>query len=206
MDCTASRADGSGPCGRPAIRGGTVCPSHGGSAPAVRRNAWVRSMVLDWKNTGLAEVDPYDQFARMLSVTAFKQARLARLIQIAASGDETADTWPDDYRREILSYVGVRTKEDGSKEEYLRVLVQAEARERERLADWSLKAISAGLDERKVRILEAQAAAMVGVLDKIADRMGLSAADRDRFEQIAAEVLDPVPPNALAGPVTVNGG
>ena len=39
--CRAHTSDGR-PCGRFAIRGGTVCPMHGGSAPAVRRAAALR--------------------------------------------------------------------------------------------------------------------------------------------------------------------
>lgn len=43
--CTAHRRDGS-PCTRWAIAGGTVCPTHGGSIPAVRRAARLRLLEL----------------------------------------------------------------------------------------------------------------------------------------------------------------
>ncbi len=42
--CTARRHDGE-PCGRFAIVGGTVCTTHGGAAPQVRRKALLRKMV-----------------------------------------------------------------------------------------------------------------------------------------------------------------
>jgi hypothetical protein len=41
--CTARRHDGQ-PCGRFAIVGGTVCTTHGGAAPQVRRKALLRKM------------------------------------------------------------------------------------------------------------------------------------------------------------------
>ena len=52
--CTARRHDGE-PCGRFAIVGGTVCTTHGGAAPQVRRKALLRRMVeLDQKAQGEA--------------------------------------------------------------------------------------------------------------------------------------------------------
>lgn len=41
--CTARRHDGQ-PCGRFAIVGGTVCTTHGGAAPQVRRKALLRKL------------------------------------------------------------------------------------------------------------------------------------------------------------------
>jgi hypothetical protein len=37
--CRAHRRRDGAPCGRGAIRGAPVCPSHGGNAPQVRREA-----------------------------------------------------------------------------------------------------------------------------------------------------------------------
>ena len=39
--CTAHKSNGE-PCGRPPIRGGSVCATHGGSAPQVRKAANLR--------------------------------------------------------------------------------------------------------------------------------------------------------------------
>ena len=40
--CSARRQRDGKPCGRYAIRGGTVCPIHGGKAPQVLRKAKAR--------------------------------------------------------------------------------------------------------------------------------------------------------------------
>lgn len=81
--CHGHRSDGS-PCKRWAIRGGFVCPSHGGRAPQVRRaagrrltevalyrtfNAWVRSPAYreDQERAALASDRPViEEFARQL--------------------------------------------------------------------------------------------------------------------------------------------
>lgn len=43
--CTAKRTNGE-PCTKPPIKGGTVCATHGGSAPQVRRKATMRLLEL----------------------------------------------------------------------------------------------------------------------------------------------------------------
>ena len=43
--CSARRTNGQ-PCGKPPIKGGTVCATHGGSAPQVRRKAALRLLEL----------------------------------------------------------------------------------------------------------------------------------------------------------------
>lgn len=43
--CAAKRSNGQ-PCNKPPIKGGTVCATHGGSAPQVRRKAALRLLEL----------------------------------------------------------------------------------------------------------------------------------------------------------------
>lgn len=52
--CTARSSQTGEPCKRYAIAGGTVCPSHGGSAPAVKEAA--RRRLLEWVDPVAAEL------------------------------------------------------------------------------------------------------------------------------------------------------
>ena len=53
--CVAHTSRTGLPCKRHAIRGGTVCPSHGGRAPQVARKA--ASIMLGLRDKGMAEMD-----------------------------------------------------------------------------------------------------------------------------------------------------
>lgn len=77
------------PCGRPPIRGGTVCPSHGGSAPQVRAKAEERVADQEFnkamrRELARLEVDPVDDPLTVLSMLAgqalaFKDALAERV-------------------------------------------------------------------------------------------------------------------------------
>jgi hypothetical protein len=57
--CRAHRGDGS-PCGRWAIRGGYVCPKHGGASPQARRKARERLIeATAWKMLAAIEDGTY---------------------------------------------------------------------------------------------------------------------------------------------------
>lgn len=202
--CTAHTQRGDR-CPHPAIRGATVCRKHGGNAPAVRRKAAIRALVTDWQ-VELPEVDPADQLRRLISVTAWRQAQLHWLINTVSTTDPDDTDGPNDWRRVLASYVGVKTAEDGSKEEYLRVLVREERAERELCAKLCSQAIAAGLDERRVRFMEAQAMALVGLFDAFAEGLGLTDEQAERVPEVAERVLRAVPaigagdvPGELAG-------
>lgn len=62
--------------------------------------------------------------------------------------------------------------------EYVRGLAQLEADERDRLANFSAKAIAAGLAERQVRLAERQGALISEVLTKGIDLVGLTPEQR----------------------------
>lgn len=189
--CTGHRADGK-PCTNVAVRGTGVCRWHGGGSPAVRRKGAIRAMVTDWR-IDLPEVDPADQFRRLISVTAWRQAQLDWLIRTVATNDPDDEDGPQDWRRLLLSYVGIKTSADGSKEEYLRVLIREERAERELCGKLCSQAIAAGLDERRVRLLEEQAALIVGMFDRFADGLGLTPEQANRVPEVAERVLRAVP-------------
>lgn len=84
--CTARKRNGK-PCRRYAILGGKVCPSHGGKAPKVRAMAAVRAEVSRW---GLADsaVEPGEQLLRLVSQSAARAERYARLLEQAYDAAE----------------------------------------------------------------------------------------------------------------------
>jgi hypothetical protein len=56
--CSGKNSRGK-PCGNYAIKGGTVCSSHGGGAPQVKAKAAVRAEVMNW-GLGDSTIDPGD--------------------------------------------------------------------------------------------------------------------------------------------------
>jgi hypothetical protein len=189
--CKAQNTSGE-QCGAPAVRGARVCRTHGGSAPAVRRKAAIRATVMDWR-VELPEVDPADQFRRLIAVTAVRQAELEWLIRTLATQEPENVEGPEDWRRLVAGYVGTKTVQGGGWEEYLRALAAAERAERELCAKLCTQAIAAGLDERRVRIMEEQARLIVGMFDLFADGLGLSDEQAARVPEVAERVLRSVP-------------
>lgn len=197
--CKATKHSGER-CGNPAIKGARVCRMHGGSAPAVRRNAAIRAAVMDW-SVELPEVDPTDQFRRLIAVTAWRQAQLDWLIRTVATNDPDQSEpggHPEDWRRLVAGYVGIKVTEGGGREEYLRVLAREERAERELCAKLCAQAIAAGLDERRVQLMEDQARLVVGMFDLFADGLGLTDEQAARVPEVAERVLRSVPTGAAA--------
>ncbi len=75
-------ADPNTPCHRFPIKGGTVCKSHGGSAPQVAARAAVRAEVLAW-GLGSAHVDPGEILLRLVTQSAARVEFLADLLRQA---------------------------------------------------------------------------------------------------------------------------
>lgn len=97
--CTAQSARSKKPCSRWAIAGGTVCPTHGGSAPQVKRKAQERLQDL---------IDP-DRVLR-------SAAEIAHL-DIGVFYDSNnkllpLKDWPENARRAVQSFEVIRGNRD----------------------------------------------------------------------------------------------
>lgn len=102
LKCTAHRTDGETPCGNWAIRGGTVCRYHGGSAPQVKAAAERR-----WEARLAAMVDPaLERLERLSAGAESESVRLRATDSILDRGGvrvESADSlgvevrivWPE---------------------------------------------------------------------------------------------------------------
>ena len=162
MKCRGHRTDGE-PCGNDAIKGGTVCHKHGGSAKQVRRMATVRHELARWAPDQTAD-DPGELLLRLMTQARMRADQhadeLARIL--------TEQGWVD-------AFVGDAYGEFGKIGEYARQLAQWEFDERRFAADLAIKAVAAGIAERQVRVAEQQVDLFARTLDEALAAAGLTA-------------------------------
>jgi hypothetical protein len=168
--CTA-KAKGTGKrCRQAAIKGGTVCRIHGGSAGQVKRKAALR--VVQQETELLV-----DRLGMMRDITP--EEAIMECITEAAGNVEM-------YRRR-LAEVGVPVDADES----AHPLIVLYNQERDRLFAYSSTASKIGLSETMVRISERQGELLVEVLEAVmADPMlALDALQRDAFRGVTNKHL-----------------
>ncbi len=164
--CVGHRSGDGQPCGRRPVIGATVCFTHGGSAPQVKRAAAERTATLEaehrarrvvasWDDQQDTALSPVEVLARVMTVT-YRQAALHRS-QLAQLADDDQDPY---------------VRRDKAGREYPSPLALLEQAERRLAADISAKAVSAGLDQALTRLAETQSAALVVVLEAFALELG----------------------------------
>jgi hypothetical protein len=177
--CTRIKNDGL-PCKRWAIRGGTVCTSHGGAARQVRAAAAVRADVAKWV-PGTEMRDPGEVLLQLVTQAIMRAERYAEELdaQIAESPDLRG------------ALVGDAFGEFGKVGEYIRGLAVLEAQERDRAAGFAAKAIAAGLAERQVRLAEKQGELLAFILKGVIEnpQLQLSEAQKVLFPVVIREQL-----------------
>ena len=162
-------------CKRYAIKGGTVCRSHGGAAPQVKARADITYEAMSWGFTDKT-VDPGETLLRLVTQSAARAQRYAaeleKLVEESPSLREAlvADIWIQPERGEAYK-AG----------EYIRGLAKLEAEERDRCANFATKAIAAGLAERQVRLAEQQGAAMFEMVKKALNEVTLTPEQSQAF-------------------------
>jgi hypothetical protein len=164
-ECGGKRKNGQ-KCHAPAIRGGTACWRHTPN-PKARAMAVVRDEVTRW-GLGDSTIDPADALLRLLSQSVARAERYA--IELEQHVGESATL------REAL--IAQAYGEFGPVGDYIRGLVVLEAQERDRAANFAIKAIAAGIAERQVRVAEAQASIAERALMAALDDLGLSVEQR----------------------------
>lgn len=164
------------------LKGGVVCRSHGGNAPQVKAKAAVRAELMSW-GLDAPTVDPGETLLKLVSQSAARAEGYAlELKELAAERPTLRDALIREAYGEFGTVVG----------EYARGLVALEAQERERCANWCVKAIAAGLAERTVRLAERQGALIADLLRAVMNdpQLGLTPAQRRVLPDVAERHLD----------------
>lgn len=157
--CVGHKDDGT-PCGNWPIRGATVCGSHGGHAPQVKKKALVRTEVMAW---GLNDetVDPGLTLLHLVAQSRRRATRYALLLEA-----DFAD-------KQVAALVGSAYDEGGHKSgDYMKGLAVLEAQERDRCARFSHLAHSAGIAADQLRIAETFGAQIIDVLRSALTKLG----------------------------------
>ena len=158
--CQASTRATGKQCRQRPIKGSTVCRYHGGRLTRVKQAAARRVAIEDARELvsrlgGIIDVDPLDALLEMVKEAAWNVAAYRIALQelgIHVSGDEHhADGTPGVA---VASNYDEKGKRDPAAPH---ILVSMYDAERDRLAKYSKMCLDAGVDERRVRIVEAQA-------------------------------------------------
>ena len=183
MQCTAHRRNGS-PCRNDTVKGATVCRMHGGTAPAVRRNAMIRHELSRW-TIG----DPVDD-PGLLLLAAMTQARI-RAAQHADALDQILEREGWEHAFVGDSYAVDDEGNTHKVGEYARQLAQWEARERQFAADLAVKALTAGIAERQIHLAEQQGTLIADILRAVLNdpTLGLTDQQRARVPGVTRRVL-----------------
>lgn len=183
--CGAKKRSGD-PCSAPPIKGGTRCRRHGGASPQAQRKAAERvteaktrqRMDTAVKTLGLKteNVDPAEALLEEIAWTHGHVQWLRSQVQ-ALSTEELR--WGTVDRESGIGPLGVidKTTEKAAPN----VLYSMYLTERQHLAKVSALALSAGIEERRVRMAEEQGQLAAMVVRRVLDRLKLSA---EQLEQV----------------------
>ena len=172
VKCSAHSSRTGKPCKQWAVRGATVCAAHGGRAPQVKAAAARRlalgEAIVELEQLGRPiEIEPADAMLEMVyeaaGNVAFYRRRVQDLDQLAGGpqGEDILAVLGGGGKegREISSkappaIVGRVDPRNWRAERH--VLVGLYDEERERLMRWSKMCRDAGVDERRIKLAEAQ--------------------------------------------------
>lgn len=182
--CAAHNRSGN-PCGRRPMKGQRVCPMHGGKATRARNNGIAKhALQVERARAGMAmtKVDIHPVIALLDAVqwTAgevdYWRARVQQL-------DDEQLTWSTTTHREGVGPLGVVDERTHEATRHVAYTQYVEAQER--LVRFSTAALKAGVEERRVRLAEAQGEAVAGVLRAVLDELDLT----DEQKAVAARVI-----------------
>jgi hypothetical protein len=173
--CGGKKHQGEGTCTRPAgwgtdHPGAGRCKLHGGSVPSGRKAAMEELASRAVDTYGLPrDISPTDA---LLEEVRFTAGHVAWLRQRVSELAPDALTWGtrEMVDKQATEFPGTDTTEAAAVNMWLELYY----RERKHLVDVCKAAISVGIEERYVRLAEAQGAVVAAVIRRILERLGLS--------------------------------
>lgn len=171
--CRATKLNGQ-QCGCKPITGSTVCRYHGGGTRHVKQAAARRIAIQNARDLvvrlgGSIDVDPLDALLEMVkeaawNVAAYRIALDELGIHVSSADEHVAETGGTKVGHgvAIASSYDEKGKRDPAAPH---ILVAMYSSERDRLARYAKMCLDAGVDERRVRIVEAQAQQLGSVVE-----------------------------------------
>jgi hypothetical protein len=166
---------------------GAPCRAHGGNAPHVNAYHAIRGDLLRWK-AGTPLVDPGETLLRLVTQSWQRADQLTHRL------DQLVDEHGGDLALAMVGDTIILDPQNGREVksgEYIRGLAQLDAAERERCANWSAKAIAAGLAKRQLELAQQQGRLIADVLRVVLadEQLGLTLEQRRAIPDVGRRVL-----------------
>lgn len=197
--CAAHRSNGE-PCRAYAVRGATVCVTHGGASPQVRAAAARRQAEEKAAKTmrlfaAPVDIDPAHALLELVQWTAGEVRYWRAEVERIAADTPDALTWSrqaheDGYTSGDQGGPFEKSTEQAVPHVAYRMLTDAQ----DRLAKYAAAALRAGVEERRVRLAEDQGALVAQVIRRILERLDLLEWQQELVGTVVPEEL-----RALAG-------
>ncbi|GAA5227254.1 hypothetical protein [Paeniglutamicibacter antarcticus] len=187
--CTAKAKQSGNRCKRVPAKGATVCNIHGAKAPSVAAKAAERVQQDAARRAlkALGEPTPIDPAQALLKLIAWKHGEVQWLRGKVQELEPAHLAWGTIEHREGVGPEGpisVST-EKALPSVWWSLLRQAE----DQLAEYASKALRAGVEERRLRMAEADGALVAMVVRRILDRLNLTTEQAALTGQIVPEEM-----------------
>lgn len=172
---------------------GKLCKAHGGTSPALLEATKKRRAFAAIRNEldslgGTIEVDPAEAMITCVRESAWNVAFLRKLVEPLKGGGEGPVVFEDDGEPRI-DHEGLTQVTSTSMRIDPHILVKMYNEERDRLMRYSKLCADAGVEERKVRIAEAQGEWLVNTIDRVLDHLQLTEDQRIQLPAIMGRVV-----------------
>lgn len=188
IKCRGHKTNGD-PCPNWAMRGQLVCHAHGGRSPQAKAAAQARQSEERAREAvvmyGLPrDISPTDALLEEVRYTA---GHVAWLRERVAELEQNDLVWgvTDETDKQASEFPGTDTTRAAKPNVWLQLYRE----ERKHLLDVTKAAISVGIEERRVKLAEAQGAILNGVLRRIFARLDLSPAQSALLPLVVPEEL-----------------